>query len=122
DGIKAIDDQHKPGDPVDNRKEQAKADIDKEAKKVKDEIDTDEIRAIDDQHKPGNSVDNRKEKVKIYKNNNFKKNDNQKIFNNMKIKNSKQFPNTGEENNVKFFVLGIFFVFVSFLGVLKLYK
>ncbi|NSN07052.1 DUF1542 domain-containing protein, partial [Enterococcus faecalis] len=28
DGIKAMDDQHKSGDPVDNRKAQAKADID----------------------------------------------------------------------------------------------
>ncbi|WP_423360751.1 DUF1542 domain-containing protein, partial [Melissococcus plutonius] len=64
DGIKAIDDQHKPGDPVDNRKEQAKADIDKEAKKVKDEIDTDGTLTAEEKEKQKAGVDQEAEKAK----------------------------------------------------------
>ena len=64
DGIKAIDDQHKSGDPVDNRKAQAKADIDAEAAKVKGEIDADGTLTAEEKGKQKASVDQEAEKAK----------------------------------------------------------
>ncbi|NGG35453.1 DUF1542 domain-containing protein, partial [Enterococcus faecalis] len=63
-GIKAMDDQHKSGDPVDNRKEAAKADIDAAAAKVKGEIDADGTLTAEEKGKQKAVVDQEAEKVK----------------------------------------------------------
>ena len=65
DGIKAIDNQHKSGDPVDSRKEPAKADIDAEAEKVKGEIDADSTLTAEEKGKQKAGVDQEAEKVDI---------------------------------------------------------
>ncbi|NSN07051.1 DUF1542 domain-containing protein, partial [Enterococcus faecalis] len=64
DGIKAMDGQHKSGDPVDNRKETAKADIDAAAAKVKGEIDADGTLTAEEKGKQKASVDQEAEKAK----------------------------------------------------------
>ncbi|NGG35308.1 DUF1542 domain-containing protein, partial [Enterococcus faecalis] len=63
-GIKAMDDQHKSGDPVDNRKEAAKADIDAAAAKVKGEIDADGTLTAEEKGKQKAVVDQEAEKAK----------------------------------------------------------
>ncbi|MFG5683943.1 DUF1542 domain-containing protein, partial [Enterococcus faecalis] len=60
-----MDDQHKSGDPVDNRKETAKADIDAEAAKVKEAIDADGTLTAEEKGKQKAGVDQEAEKVKV---------------------------------------------------------
>ncbi|NGG35455.1 DUF1542 domain-containing protein, partial [Enterococcus faecalis] len=55
---------HKSGDPVDNRKEVAKADIDAAAAKVKGEIDADGTLTADEKGKQKAVVDQEAEKAK----------------------------------------------------------
>ncbi|NGG35354.1 DUF1542 domain-containing protein, partial [Enterococcus faecalis] len=63
-GIKAMDDQHKSGNPVDNRKEAAKADIDAAAAKVKGKIDADGTLTAEEKGKQKAVVDQEAEKAK----------------------------------------------------------
>ena len=59
-----MDDQHKSGDPVENRKATAKADTEAAATKVKSEIDADGTLTAEEKGKQKASVDQEAEKAK----------------------------------------------------------
>ncbi len=141
DGILAINSQHVSSNPIDNRKEQAKADIDVEANKVKDTIDADTTLTAAEKEKQKTGVNQEAEKAKqaidvakdidgintakaATKNRNTNYSNQRSLgnLNNKKIKSTPQLPKTGEKKSLLFILFGVLFSAISILRLLKLRK